>query len=135
MASKRSLTPKQARFAQEYLIDLNATQAAIRAGYSPKRADQSGYQLLSNIEIQAAIEKGQAKIAEKNDISIKWVLDNLKTVADRCVGGKDSAGANRSLELIGKHLGMFIDRTQEIDPAVPIAITIQEIDASLPTGK
>ena len=51
------LTPKQQRFVDEYLIDLNATQSAIRAGYSPKTAEQGAAQLLRNIKVQEKITK------------------------------------------------------------------------------
>ena len=59
------LTPKQARFAQEYLIDLNATQAAIRAGYSKNGAGQTAHNLLKNTEIAAAIQERRKKLIEK----------------------------------------------------------------------
>ena len=49
------LTPKQHRFVTEYLVDLNASQAALRAGYSPRTAPQQGSRLLKNVEVQAAI--------------------------------------------------------------------------------
>ena len=50
-----NLTPKQQRFVDEYLIDLNATQAAIRAGYSPKTAQEQSSRLLSNVMVQPGI--------------------------------------------------------------------------------
>ncbi len=50
-----SLTPKQARFVEEYLLDLNATQAAIRAGYSAKTANEQGSQLLAKLSIRQAV--------------------------------------------------------------------------------
>lgn len=52
-----ALTPKQKRFCEEYLIDLNATQAAIRAGYSPKTAEQTASRLLRNVKVQEYIAK------------------------------------------------------------------------------
>ncbi len=54
-----SLTPKQARFVEEYLIDLNATQAAIRAGYSAKTARAMGCENLTKPDIQAAVTEAQ----------------------------------------------------------------------------
>ena len=54
------MTPKQARFVAEYLKDLNATQAAIRAGYSEKTADRQGHRLLKNAEIQQSVRETQA---------------------------------------------------------------------------
>lgn len=53
------MTEKQKRFTEEYLIDLNATQAAIRAGYSPKNADKIGHELLGKTRVLAAISKGE----------------------------------------------------------------------------
>ena len=53
------LIDKQQRFVDEYLIDLNATQAAIRAGYSEKTAEQQGYQLLQKTSVLKAIEEAQ----------------------------------------------------------------------------
>jgi len=55
-----SLTPKQAAFAREYLVDLNATQAAIRAGYKPASAASVGFENLRKPKIAAEIEKAQA---------------------------------------------------------------------------
>lgn len=52
-----ALTDKQKRFCEEYLIDLNATQAAIRAGYSPKTAEQTASRLLRNVKVQEYIAK------------------------------------------------------------------------------
>lgn len=86
MASKqktepRGLTPKQEQFVREYLIDLNATQAAIRAGYTAKRADQAGYELLSNPEIKAAISEAVGKRAEKLEITGERVLSAIAEIA------------------------------------------------------
>ena len=60
------LTPKQARFVQEYLIDANAAQAAIRAGYSAKTAREIGHQNLTKLHIAAALEKARAKRAGRS---------------------------------------------------------------------
>lgn len=76
------LNPKQARFVQEYLIDLNATQAAIRAGYSVKTADTQGARLLVNVKVQKAINDAQAKRSERTQIDQDWVLKRLALLAD-----------------------------------------------------
>ena len=55
------LTEKQQRFVDEYLIDLNATQAAIRAGYSAKTADVQGSRMLANVKVQQAISEAMAE--------------------------------------------------------------------------
>ncbi|PXW75966.1 phage terminase small subunit [Blastomonas natatoria] len=72
-----ALTPKQEAFVREYLIDLNATQAAIRAGYSAKTAKQQGQRLLTNVDVQAAVTDGQAKRAEQTGIDAAYVLNRL----------------------------------------------------------
>jgi phage terminase small subunit len=71
------MTPKAARFVKEYLIDLNATKAAERAGYSKKTAYSAGQRLLKHVEVAAAIEKAAAKRAEKTDITAERVLREL----------------------------------------------------------
>ena len=63
------LTPKQKRFVAEYLVDLNATQAAIRAGYSEKRASEIGYQLLQKTTVQAAIQEAMADREERTGVT------------------------------------------------------------------
>jgi phage terminase small subunit len=55
------MTDKQKRFVEEYLIDLNATQAAIRAGYSPDTAEVQGYQLLQKTSVSSAMSKAIAE--------------------------------------------------------------------------
>lgn len=73
----RALTPKQERFVAEYLIDLNATAAARRAGYSAKTAEQQGPRLLGNVAVAQAIGRRQAKIAEKLEVTQERVVAEL----------------------------------------------------------
>lgn len=68
------MTPKQAAFVQHYLVDKNATQAAIRAGFSAKTASSAGERLLRNVEVCAAIERGMADIAGRLGITAERVL-------------------------------------------------------------
>jgi phage terminase small subunit len=77
----QDLTPKQEAFVAEYLIDLNATQAAIRAGYSEKTARQVGAENLSKPDIAEAIAKAQAARSEKTGIDAAWVLTRLAAEA------------------------------------------------------
>ncbi len=72
-----NLTPKQQRFVEEYLIDLNATQAAIRAGYSEKTAKSIGQENLTKPDIQKAIEEAQNKRQEQTQIDAAYVLKRL----------------------------------------------------------
>ncbi len=75
-----SLTAKQERFVAEYLVDLNATQAAIRAGYSEKTATEQGSRLLTNVKVQEAIAKGQNKTAEKLEITKDRIVEELAKI-------------------------------------------------------
>ncbi len=77
----RPMTPRQRRFVQEYLIDLNATQAATRAGYSAKSAASRGCRLLRNPAVAAAIEKAQAKRAQRTRVSADRVVTEIAKVA------------------------------------------------------
>jgi phage terminase small subunit len=76
-----ALTPKQQRFVDEYLVDLNATQAAIRAGYSAKTSEQMGYQLLQKTSVQKAVQEAQAKLSAALNITQEGVLKRLWSIA------------------------------------------------------
>lgn len=75
------LSPRQQRFVEEYLKDLNATQAAIRAGYAPKTADVQGPRLLGNVGVAAAIAEGKRARSERTQISADRVLEEIAAVA------------------------------------------------------
>lgn len=121
-----ALTPKQERFVQEYLVDLNATQAAIRAGY--KNAE-IGRQLITKNNVSAAIQEAKRKRSERTEISQDYVLMGLKEIADQ--EASDAAASElkyssklKALELLGKHLGMFTDRVEnKVDAAVRIELS------------
>lgn len=149
------LTAKQQRFCDEYLIDLNATQAAIRAGYSAKTADAIGCENLTKPNIQQEIAKRMAERSKRTGINqdrvlqeiAKLALVNIDDVVDLETGRvretatkEDLAciqsikikptefGTEReikfydkkgSLELAGKHLGMFKDKA-EVEVVLPI---------------
>lgn len=78
---KTKLTPKQERFCEEYLVDLNATQAAIRAGYSEKTADRIANQNLRKLEVCKRIEKLRKKQSERTEITADRVLAELAAIA------------------------------------------------------
>jgi len=78
----KELTPKQSRFVEEYLIDLNATQAAIRAGYSAKTANDQIGKLMATPHIKAAIDAARAARSEETKIDAAWVLKRLALEAD-----------------------------------------------------
>ncbi|MWQ73507.1 terminase small subunit, partial [Glaesserella parasuis] len=131
---KFKLTDKQQRFVEEYLIDLNATQAAIRAGYSEDTAKEMGYENLTKPHIQKAIQEAQNKRAERVNVTQDDVLRGLLEVIAMSTGKQkitetelskvdgsivpmdvekvcfEPHAANKALELLGKHLGMFKDK-------------------------
>ena len=76
------LTPKQARVVDEYLIDLNATKAAIRAGYSAKNADNIASELLGKTQVSTEIEQRRADRSQKTNIDAAWVLSRLAVEAE-----------------------------------------------------
>jgi phage terminase small subunit len=88
------LTPKQARFVAEYLIDLNATQAAIRAGYSAKTASSQGERLLSKAEIQQIVSERQQAAFDRLDLKASDVLRELLRIATSDVGAIFDADDN-----------------------------------------
>lgn len=75
------LTEKQKRFADEYLIDLNATQAAIRAGYSPKSAEQQGSALLRNPKVRAYIDERMAELSRRTGVTQERIIRELARIA------------------------------------------------------
>ena len=75
------MTKKQKRFIEEYLIDLNATQAAIRAGYSPDTAEQIGYQLLQKTSVSVEVSKAMAERSKRTGISQDRILLELAKMA------------------------------------------------------
>ena len=81
IAAAKKLTPKQKRFVSEYLIDLNATQAAIRAGYSPKTANEQGARLLANVSIAKAIQEARDKRQQRTEITQDRVLQEYARLA------------------------------------------------------
>jgi len=113
----RTLNPRQELFIQEYLIDLNATQAAIRAGYSKRTAQRTGSENLSKPLISAAIQAALQERMERIQINSDWVLREQVRVYHRLMGDIpvldadgnptdvykfDAFGALRALENIGK---------------------------------
>ncbi|HHE8522253.1 TPA: terminase small subunit [Pseudomonas aeruginosa] len=75
-----ALTKKQRLFVDEYLIDLNATQAAIRAGYSPRRAAEIGYQLLQRPEVAQAIQAAMAERSKRTEVEADYVIRRLREI-------------------------------------------------------
>jgi phage terminase small subunit len=107
-----ALNPKQQRFVAEYLKDLNATQAAVRAGYKPKNADVVGPRLLGQVGIREAVDAGLAKRNEKIGLTAEFVLDNVRRIQAKAEAGEDYGAALKGNELLGKHLKLWTDKVE-----------------------
>lgn len=123
----KKLTARQERFCREYIIDYNATKAAVRAGYSEKTAKSIGSENLTKPDILARVRELQKEQTKRLCISADWVMQNLVEVYRRCMKQEevmvwdaeqrkkvpsgeyvfDSKGALNALEMLGKHLAMF----------------------------
>jgi len=180
--SEFEITDKMRQFVDEYLIDLNGTQAAIRAGYSESTAQEQSSQLLARPDIRALIEQAQKDRVDRVQINQDTTVNELKTIAfsdvadfvivkeggvieqrpfnelkkeqTRCVKkikqtvrtAQSSDGAVihqtavlelelydkvKSLELLGRHLGIFNDKLT-LDGALPLQIVFEVSEAKAP---
>jgi len=165
------LSDRRRLFAQEYLKDLNATAAALRAGYAAGSAKVSGHKLMHTPEVVALIEAAQAKLREKNDVTVERIVEELRRVglsdlrqvfdehgklrslADlpeevaamlasvkvvtRPVAGGDKGDVEyvheikawdkvRALELLGKYLGILVDRTKHEGAIALVPLTPEQ---------
>lgn len=133
------MNAKQKRFCDEYLIDLNATQAAIRAGYSPKTAYSIGVENLKKPELKTYIDEQLERIHNEKTADAQEVLeyltavmrgqhreqtlqlvgDGVQTITDIDVSAKERL---KAAELIGKRYGMFKDNL-DVGGSIPVVIS------------
>lgn len=106
------LTLKQQRFIEEYLIDFNATQAAIRAGYSEGTAYSIGNENLKKPEIKNEIDKRTAEISERAIITKEMVIQGLLDEAQEYGEGSSHSARVSAWAHLGKHLKMFTDKVE-----------------------
>lgn len=113
-----ALTERQKRFVEEYLVDLNASAAYQRAGYSAKgnAAESAAARLLRNVQIQEAVQEARKRQQERTEITADWVLKNLKRLSETATS---EAAQVRATELIGNHLGMFEERKRDVPADAP----------------
>jgi phage terminase small subunit len=119
------LTLKQEMFVREYLVDLNATQAAVRAGYSEKSSMEIGYQLLRKTSVQEAIQKAMNERIKNVEITTDWILQGIKDIADNL--DEQTKDRLKAYELLGKYLKLFTDK-HELSGAGGGPITFQFVE-------
>lgn len=128
VAPMPDLTEKQKRFVAEYLIDLNATQAAIRAGYSPKTAKSVGSENLTKPDIAAAIAKFQQKVAKKAEISIQSLADELEEARAIAIADRASSAAVAATMGKAKLFGLIVEKKQHSGPnGGPIPVNVSQL--------
>lgn len=106
------LSDKQARFVEEFLVDLNGSAAVLRAGYKTKNPNRIATDLLRHPLVKRELDKFREERKERMEATVDYVLTKLVTIVEDTEKGNPQA-ALRGLELLGKHLGMYKDR-QEI---------------------
>ena len=149
-----SMTPKQQRFVQEYLVDLNATQAAVRAGYARSGASVEGVRLLANAKVAAAVAAAQAERSKRTEVTQDYVLATITETIERCRQAEPVKYKNGDLvyvatpsgdlapaykfnatavlkgsELLGRHLAMFTDKL--VTKNAIEDMTDEEVDAAI----
>ena len=105
------LNAKRERFCREYVIDLNATQAYIRAGYSKNGAGQSADKLLKNAEIATRIAELNGTAMQRLEITQDQILTDINDIAKEAREAGQFGAAIKGKELVGKHLGLWRDDT------------------------
>ena len=155
----QKLTARQSRFVDEYLVDLNQTQAAIRAGYSAKSAPQTGAENLRKPQVEAAIQERMNYRSERTEITADFVLHGIAKNIKRCEqaepvldregkpvittdedGGMaaaykyDATNALKGYELLGKHLKLFtdkVDHSSDDGSMSPKHVSDDDLDARI----
>lgn len=152
-----SMTDKQEAFAREYLVDCNATQAAMRAGYSARTASQTGHELLGKPAVTERITELKAEREQRTEITADQTLADLRYVADQAIGRApvrkvamvngefvegevhetNIPGAARALELLARHQGDMGDQisVQHSGDISAFLATLAEAPESTPAGR
>ena len=124
------LTPKQKRFCEAYVIDMNGTKAAIAAGFSRKNARSAASTFLTKPNIQREVQKHQAKLAAKTEVNAQRVIGKLAEIA---FGPTDPslpkpADQLNALAQLGKHLGLFVERHEVDSRMTTLSVNVSAAD-------
>ena len=111
-----SLSDRQKVFCEEYLVDLNATQAVIRTGYKTKYPNRIAFQLMENPAIRIAIDGLRAERTKNSDVTKDFVLRGIQKAIRLAEESNNLNALLRGHELLARHLGMFVERTEISGP-------------------
>lgn len=145
------LTPQQEAFCREYIIDLNGTKAAIRAGYSEATAANQASRLLGKDEIKRFIQKLLDKRAKRTALTADEVIGDIRELRDMCMGrvpikttnagGEvvekrrfDALGASKALEMLGKNLKLFTDKVEHSGRVEQVVVNIDRTHSTTTTA-
>lgn len=105
------MSPREERFVAEYLVDMNATRAAIAAGYKDSSTiRKTGHELLNRPRVKAAISEARKRQAAKLDLSAEKVLTDIDRIARKAERARKFGEALKGHELLGKHLKLFTEK-------------------------
>lgn len=110
-ALKRRQTARWAVFAAAYVETGNATQSAIKAGYSERSAAQTGCKLLKEPKVQEFINSNRQKLIDKAEISAEWVIQRLK---EEAASAENPSARVKALDLLAKHLGIYAPEQSQV---------------------
>jgi phage terminase small subunit len=112
-----SLTPLQLRFCEEMVLDpASATGAAVRAGYASTYANRQAFQLMENPAIRISIDALRAERTKHSDVTKDFVLRGIQKAIDKAESAGNLNALLRGYELLARHLGMFVERTEISGP-------------------
>ena len=130
MANHTKLSAKQILFCQEYLIDMNATQACIRAGYSKGSANGQGARMLSNASVKAYVKELIDKRADKLDITADKILGEITKVAYIDINEESEVKPSdklKALDMLGKHVGLYERDNEQSKTKVEVKSGVGEL--------
>lgn len=132
MTKQKIVSDKQRRFIEEYIIDMNATKAAIRAGYSEKTASEQSCRLLTYEHIKIALQEKRAEIADKCDITVMDLIKELEEARGLAIDSMQSSAAVAATMGKAKMLGFLTDKVQhsgDAEKPVVFDVNISPADA------
>ncbi|HSW53269.1 MAG TPA: terminase small subunit [Sulfuricaulis sp.] len=147
--NEEKLLPKRAAFVEEYLVDFNGTQAAIRAGYSKHTANEQAARLLADASVIRAVSRAVEKRSRRTEITQDYVLSVIRDTVERCRQAEpvmeraddgsmvptgewkfDASSVLKGCDLLGKHLNMWVERREVTGKGggpVQTAVTVFEL--------